>query len=170
MTHLFISTLSMRCSLVGHQMWQDIALTLPSPSPHPPLALPSPSPHPHHPHITLTLTSPSLLAHCSPCSRYIAAAKTHHPVVPESLTDYLVSMYVDLRREARSNRGGVNQTFTSARTLLALLRLSTALVRGEGWEGQGRGVGGARRRDGRGKEEGWEGHVYVRVWFAFEPV
>ena len=38
-------------------------------------------------------------------------------------------MYVDLRREARANRGGMNQTFTSARTLLALLRLSTALVR-----------------------------------------
>ena len=64
---------------------------------------------------------------------------------------------MDLRREARSNRGGVNQTFTSARTLLALLRLSTALVRGEGWEGRGGGVGGTRRRGGWGKEEGWEG-------------
>lgn len=64
-------------------------------------------------------------------------------MVPESLTDFLVSMYVDLRREARSNRGGVNQTFTSARTLLALLRLSTALVRGGEGEGQGkRGVEG----------------------------
>ena len=81
-------------------------------------------------------------------SRYIAAAKTHHPVVPESLTDFLVSMYVDLRREARSNRGGVNQTFTSARTLLALLRLSTALVRGGEGEGQGRRGGRDKWRTG----------------------
>jgi DNA replication licensing factor MCM7 len=61
-------------------------------------------------------------------SRYVAAAKTHHPVIPESLTDYVVGMYVDLRKEARANKGGMTQTFTSARTLLALLRLATALV------------------------------------------
>lgn len=62
-------------------------------------------------------------------SRYVAAAKTHHPVIPESLTDYVVGMYVDLRKEARANKGGMTQTFTSARTLLALLRLATALSR-----------------------------------------
>ena len=48
-------------------------------------------------------------------------------MVPTGLTDYIVSCYVQMRREARQNKGG-NQTFTSARTLLALLRLSTALV------------------------------------------
>ena len=66
---------------------------------------------------------PSLL-----CSHYIAACKKKQPVIPESLTDYIVGVYVDTRREARSNKGGINQTYTSARTLLALLRLSTALV------------------------------------------
>ena len=49
-------------------------------------------------------------------------------MIPESLTDYVVGMYVDLRKEARANKGGMTQTFTSARTLLALLRLATALV------------------------------------------
>lgn len=115
-----------------------------------------------HPHSPLTPLTSSLTP-----SRYIAAAKTHHPVVPESLTDFLVSMYVDLRREARSNRGGGNQTYTSARTLLALLRLSTALVRregggarGDGERGQGQkgGVGGVRGRWWWwGKGRWWEG-------------
>ena len=49
-------------------------------------------------------------------------------MVPQALTDYIVGTYVDMRREARANKGGINQTFTSARTLLSLLRLSTALV------------------------------------------
>ena len=61
-------------------------------------------------------------------SHYIAACKKKQPVIPESLTDYIVGVYVDTRREARGNKGGINQTYTSARTLLALLRLSTALV------------------------------------------
>lgn len=49
-------------------------------------------------------------------------------MIPESLTEYIVGVYVDMRREARNNKGGINQTYTSARTLLALLRLATALV------------------------------------------
>ena len=46
-------------------------------------------------------------------------------MVPEALTDYIVSAYVEMRKEARTNR---DTTFTSARTLLAVLRLATALV------------------------------------------
>ena len=76
--------------------------------------------------------SPSFFPSSPSNSRYIAACKKKQPVIPESLTEYIVGTYVDMRREARANKGGVNQTFTSARTLLALLRLSTALVRGEG--------------------------------------
>ena len=34
-----------------------------------------------------------------------------------------------MRRDARNNKGSMHTTFTSARNLLALLRLSTALVR-----------------------------------------
>ena len=58
--------------------------------------------------------------------RYIALCKTKQPLVPESLTDYIVSVYVEMRKEARV---GTDSTFTSARTLLAILRLSTALAR-----------------------------------------
>lgn len=59
-------------------------------------------------------------------SRYIEECKKKQPIVPETLTDYIVGAYVEMRRDARTQ---TNQTFTSARTLLALLRLSTALAR-----------------------------------------
>jgi len=58
--------------------------------------------------------------------RYVALCRRKQPAVPESLSDYLVSAYVELRREARNNK---DMTFTSARNLLAILRLSTALAR-----------------------------------------
>ena len=48
------------------------------------------------------------------------------PTIPVDLTDYIVSAYVEMRKEARNSR---DTTFTSARTLLAVLRLGTALVR-----------------------------------------
>ncbi|XP_061709388.1 DNA replication licensing factor Mcm7 [Cydia pomonella] len=58
--------------------------------------------------------------------RYVALARRKQPVVPRHLADYIVSSYVELRREARNAR---DVTFTSARNLLAILRLSTALAR-----------------------------------------
>lgn len=58
--------------------------------------------------------------------RYITACKEKQPVIPENLTDYIVGAYVEMRKEARSNR---ESTFTSPRTLLAILRLATALGR-----------------------------------------
>ncbi|XP_049887432.1 DNA replication licensing factor Mcm7 [Pectinophora gossypiella] len=58
--------------------------------------------------------------------RYVALTKRKHPFVPEALAEYIVSSYVELRREARNAR---DVTFTSARNLLAILRLSTALAR-----------------------------------------
>uniref|UniRef100_A0A7N6AUC3 DNA replication licensing factor MCM7 n=1 Tax=Anabas testudineus TaxID=64144 RepID=A0A7N6AUC3_ANATE len=48
------------------------------------------------------------------------------PVVPESLADYITAAYVEMRKEARVSK---DTTFTSARTLLSILRLSTALAR-----------------------------------------
>ncbi|CDS37822.1 DNA replication licensing factor mcm7 [Echinococcus multilocularis] len=48
------------------------------------------------------------------------------PTVPAHLADYLVGAYVEMRKEARVNR---EMTYTSARTLLAILRLSTARAR-----------------------------------------
>ena len=38
------------------------------------------------------------------CSRYVAMCKRKHPTVPESLTDRLVQMYVELRKDARNNK------------------------------------------------------------------
>lgn len=58
--------------------------------------------------------------------RYISKCKLKQPVVPESLSDYITAAYVEMRKEARVSK---DTTFTSARTLLSILRLSTALVR-----------------------------------------
>ncbi|XP_077867906.1 DNA replication licensing factor mcm7-like, partial [Saccoglossus kowalevskii] len=58
--------------------------------------------------------------------RYIALCKTKIPIVPETLTDYITGAYVEMRKEARNSK---DTTFTSPRTLLAILRLATALAR-----------------------------------------
>ncbi|KAG5676416.1 hypothetical protein PVAND_006254 [Polypedilum vanderplanki] len=58
--------------------------------------------------------------------RYINLCKRKNPTIPQDLTEYIVNAYVELRREARNNR---DMTFTSARNLLGILRLSTALAR-----------------------------------------
>ena len=58
--------------------------------------------------------------------RYIGLCKRKNPTIPTELTDYIVGAYVELRRDARNNR---DMTFTSARNLLGILRLSTALAR-----------------------------------------
>lgn len=58
--------------------------------------------------------------------QFIALAKSKNPVVPEVLTDHIVSAYIDMRKEARNCK---DMTYTSARTLLGILRLSTALAR-----------------------------------------
>lgn len=58
--------------------------------------------------------------------RYITMCKRKQPGIPESLADYLTAAYVEMRKEARTNK---DTTFTSARTLLSILRLSTALVK-----------------------------------------
>ncbi|XP_076435363.1 DNA replication licensing factor mcm7-like [Babylonia areolata] len=58
--------------------------------------------------------------------RYIALCRSKNPTVPEGLADYITGAYVELRKEARNNK---DMTFTSPRTLLAILRLATALAR-----------------------------------------
>lgn len=58
--------------------------------------------------------------------RYIALCKRKEPTISADLSDYIVGAYVDLRREARNNK---DTTFTSARNLLGIVRLSTALAR-----------------------------------------
>ncbi|XP_051631984.1 DNA replication licensing factor MCM7 isoform X2 [Manacus candei] len=58
--------------------------------------------------------------------RYLAMCKRREPRVPEALGDFITAAYVEMRREAWSSRDGL---YTSARTLLAILRLATALAR-----------------------------------------
>lgn len=58
--------------------------------------------------------------------RYIDLCKKKVPTIPVELTEFLVNSYVDLRKDSRNNR---DTTFTSARNLLAILRLSTALAK-----------------------------------------
>ncbi|CAF1214045.1 unnamed protein product [Rotaria sp. Silwood1] len=58
--------------------------------------------------------------------RYIATCKKKQPLVPETLLDYVVTAYVELRKQARVSK---DMTYTSARMLLSILRLSTALAR-----------------------------------------
>lgn len=64
--------------------------------------------------------------------QYVALAKTKNPIIPEVLTDLLVESYIEMRAVSRNTSvvSGVDTSmFTSARTLLALLRLSTALAK-----------------------------------------
>merc|ERR1711884_648372 len=58
--------------------------------------------------------------------RYVNKCKAQTPGIPEELTDYIVGAYCEMRKAARNNK---DMTFTSARTLLAILRLATALAR-----------------------------------------
>ncbi|KAG7269021.1 hypothetical protein CRUP_010735 [Coryphaenoides rupestris] len=58
--------------------------------------------------------------------RYVARCQARQPVVPQDLAEYITAAYVEMRKEARVSK---DTTFTSARTLLSILRLSTALAR-----------------------------------------
>ncbi|XP_073182993.1 DNA replication licensing factor MCM7 isoform X2 [Lepidochelys kempii] len=58
--------------------------------------------------------------------RYINLCKRKQPAVPEALADYITAAYVEMRKEAWASK---DTTFTSARTLLGILRLASALAR-----------------------------------------
>ncbi|XP_067412660.1 DNA replication licensing factor MCM7 [Emydura macquarii macquarii] len=58
--------------------------------------------------------------------RYISMCKRKQPAVPEALTDYITAAYVEMRKEAWASK---DTTYTSARTLLGILRLAGALAR-----------------------------------------
>jgi DNA replication licensing factor MCM7 len=59
---------------------------------------------------------------------YVAAARAYEPIVPDELSSYLVDAYVNMRSEEVALRDHAH-TYTTARTLLAILRLSQALAR-----------------------------------------
>merc|ERR1712058_83856 len=53
--------------------------------------------------------------------RYVALCQKMNPDVPKELTEFIVGSYCELRKESRDDPNAT--TFTSARTLLAILRL-----------------------------------------------
>lgn len=58
--------------------------------------------------------------------RYINLCKKRNPIVPEYLTERLVQIYLDIRAKKHLSKDSM---FTSPRSLLAIIRLSTALAR-----------------------------------------
>ncbi|KAF8746099.1 hypothetical protein AX14_000158 [Amanita brunnescens Koide BX004] len=77
-----------------------------------------------HPQTDVELVEPNILRH------YIAEARRIRPTVPQHVSSYIVDSYVRLRKiskgEAEQNK---SHTYTSARTLLGVLRLAQALAR-----------------------------------------
>lgn len=62
--------------------------------------------------------------------QYIAQARSYRPIVPQSVSDYLVGAYVRLRQQQKRDEGSKKHfTHTSPRTLLGVLRLAQALAR-----------------------------------------
>lgn len=61
---------------------------------------------------------------------YVAQARTYRPVVPESVSEYLVKTYVRLREsQRRAEKRGKQFAHTTPRTLLGVVRLAQALAR-----------------------------------------
>lgn len=59
---------------------------------------------------------------------YVSRAKQYEPYIPEELTEHIVSDYISLRQE-KSQDTRDRKAFCTARSLLAILRLSQALAR-----------------------------------------
>ncbi|KZV96166.1 minichromosome maintenance protein mcm7p [Exidia glandulosa HHB12029] len=77
-----------------------------------------------HPDLEFEPISPEVMRH------YIATARQKRPTVPNDVSKYVVDSYVRLRKlgqEQEKNKKAF--TYTSARTLLGVLRLSQALAR-----------------------------------------
>ncbi|CAB4375797.1 unnamed protein product [Rhizophagus irregularis] len=61
---------------------------------------------------------------------YVAEARSKRPVVPSEVASYMVSSYVQMRQDqADAMARKQEHTYTSARSLLAVIRLSQALAR-----------------------------------------
>lgn len=74
-----------------------------------------------HPALQHDPIDPLLMRH------YIALARQKRPIVPPSVADYLTGTYVQLRKQQKLEDSSFS--YTSARTLLGVLRLSQALAR-----------------------------------------
>jgi DNA replication licensing factor MCM7 len=64
------------------------------------------------------------------CRHYIALARQKRPTVPNQVSSYVVDSYVRLRKVSKDEeQQNKSHTYTSARTLLGVLRLAQALAR-----------------------------------------
>ncbi|CDO73635.1 hypothetical protein BN946_scf185014.g105 [Trametes cinnabarina] len=80
--------------------------------------------HNTHPEFDFELIDPTLIRH------YIARAREHRPTVPAEVSNYIVETYVRLRKVSRDEEAQKkSHSYTSARTLLGVLRLAQALAR-----------------------------------------
>ena len=80
--------------------------------------------HNTHPELDFEPVEPTLMRH------YIAECRKMRPIVPPSISDYIVSSYVQMRKQQKEDEAeDKNYSYVSARTLLAVLRLSQALAR-----------------------------------------
>lgn len=80
--------------------------------------------HSEHPPLEHEPLDPNVMRH------YIALARQKRPVVPKSVSEYVVGAYVKLRAQGKEDEERDHAySYTSARTLLGVLRLSQALAR-----------------------------------------
>lgn len=80
--------------------------------------------HSHQPAMGFEPLDPQTIRH------YISVARTFRPVVPKEVGDYVVQLYISMRKESRRNEGSVRHFAPiTPRTLLGVLRLSQALAR-----------------------------------------
>ncbi|KAH9901438.1 MCM-domain-containing protein [Cubamyces lactineus] len=80
--------------------------------------------HNTHPEFDFELIDQTLIRH------YIARAREHRPTVPAEVSNYIVETYVRLRKVSKDDEAQKkSHTYTSARTLLGVLRLAQALAR-----------------------------------------
>ncbi|ESK83480.1 dna replication licensing factor [Moniliophthora roreri MCA 2997] len=77
-----------------------------------------------HPDLGIEVIDPVIMRH------YIAKARTIRPTVSPQVSGYVVDSYVKLRKKSKVDQEENNShTYTSARTLLGILRLAQALAR-----------------------------------------
>ncbi|KAJ2932899.1 hypothetical protein H1R20_g4189, partial [Candolleomyces eurysporus] len=78
--------------------------------------------HNQHPELDLDVIPPNVVRH------FIARARQKRPTVPPQVSSYIVDSYVRLRKLSK-DESNKTTTYTSARTLLGVLRLAQALAR-----------------------------------------
>jgi DNA replication licensing factor MCM7 len=80
--------------------------------------------HNTHPELDFDPIEATIMRH------YIAQCRKVRPIVPPDMSEYIVSSYVQMRKQQKQDEADdKNYSYVSARTLLAVLRLSQALAR-----------------------------------------